>query len=195
MPKHADFYFDLSSPYSYLAATQLAGIAQRTGATISWKPMVLGAVFKSVGNHMPANIAAKARFMLADLGRWAKQYGVEFTFNTSFPINAIKAMRLILVADQEGKAPKATLAAFRTLWVNNGNVATEPELRALATEMGLDADRAMAAIENPEIKDRLRAYTEEAIAAGVFGAPALVVGDELYWGNDRLHHVEAALKD
>jgi 2-hydroxychromene-2-carboxylate isomerase len=193
MAKHVDFYFDLSSPYSYLAATQIDAIAKKHGATLAWKPMVLHAVFKATGNTMPVTVAAKGPWMWKDLNRWAKQYGVGFKMTTRFPFNAIKPERLVIAADREGKAGAAALAAFRGLWIDDRDIAAEAELRAIAESIGMDPDAAMKAIEEPAIKDQLRLNTEEAIKRGAFGAPAIFVGDELFWGNDRLHHVEAEL--
>ena len=192
--KTVDFYFDLSSPYSYLAATQLAALERTSGCAIAWKPMVLAAVFKSAGNTMPAACPPKAKYMLDDLGRWARQYGVEFRMTSRFPVNAIKPMRLVLAAEPEGRAGAVALAAFRALWVNDRAITDGAELRAIAKEAGLDPERALAAIETPEIKDRLRAHTDAAVRRGAFGAPAIFVDDQLFWGNDRLHFVEAALR-
>jgi 2-hydroxychromene-2-carboxylate isomerase len=192
--KTVDFYFDLSSPYSYMAATQIDALAARHGATVAWKPFVLGAVFKAVGNDMPARVAPKARYMFDDLARWAKQYGVPFKFSSRFPMNAIKPMRLVIAAEPHGKSAAVGLAAFRALWVDDRDITTEPELRAIAEACGLDPAATLAAIETPAVKDRLRANTDEAIARGAFGAPAIYVGDQLFWGNDRLHHVEEALR-
>jgi 2-hydroxychromene-2-carboxylate isomerase len=149
--------------------------------------MVLGALFKTVGNDMPARVPNKARWMFNDLQRWAEQYGVPFRMSSHFPVNCIKAMRLILVDPQ--KAEAVTDAAFKAMWVDDRNLADDAEVRALANTFGLDP----AAIDQPAIKDRLRANTDEAVARGAFGAPTMVVGDELFWGNDRLHFVEAAL--
>ena len=193
MAKHVDFFFDLSSPYSYLAATQIEAIAKKHGATLSWKPMVLAAVFKATGNTMPVTVAAKGPWMWKDLNRWAKQYGVGFNMTSRFPFNAIKPERLVIAADREGKAGAAALAAFRGLWIDDKDIASDSELRAIASSIGMDPDAAMKAIEEPAIKDQLRANTDEAVKRGAFGAPAIFVGDELFWGNDRLHHVEAAL--
>jgi len=190
--KKIDFFFDLSSPYSYLAATQIQAIADRTGAEVAWRPMVLGAVFKTVGNEMPARVPNKGRWMGNDLMRWAEQYGVPFRFSSHFPVNAIKAMRLILVDD--AKAAAVTMAGFRAMWAEDRNIAEEAELRHVAEVGGLDPATALSAIENPAVKDKLRANTDEAIARGAFGAPTMLVGDDLYWGNDRLHHLEAALR-
>ena len=190
--KKLEFFFDLSSPYSYLAATQLQAMGERTGATVVWRPMVLGAVFKAVGNEMPARVPHKARWMGNDLQRWAEHYGVPFRFSSHFPSNAIKAMRLVLV--DEKKAAAVALAGFRAMWAEDRDITADDELRRIAAEGGLDPATALQAIENPEVKERLRANTEEAVARGAFGAPTMLVGDQLFWGNDRLHFVEAALR-
>jgi len=190
--KKLEFFFDLSSPYSYLASTQVGPIADRTGATVVWKPMVLGALFKAVGNEMPARVPHKARWMGNDLQRWADHYGVPWRWSSHFPTNAIKAMRLVLVDDD--KAAAVALAGFAAMWTEDRDITAETELRRIAERGGLDPATALAAIENPAIKDRLRANTDEAIARGAFGAPTLFIGDEMHWGNDRLHFVEAALR-
>jgi 2-hydroxychromene-2-carboxylate isomerase len=111
-------------------------------------------------------------------------------------VNAIKAMRLIVAADRESppRAAQATHAAFRALWVEDRDLTAEPELRQIAAGAGLDPARALAAIESPEVKDALRSNGDDAVKRGAFGAPAFFVGDELFWGNDRLHFVEAALR-
>lgn len=195
MSKTVEIFFDLASPYSYLAATQVQAIADKHGAKVAWKPFVLGAVFKATSNTMPAAVPAKAKYMLDDLARWAAQYGVGFKMATHWPVNAVKAMRLCIVGDQEGKAAATTLAGFKALWVDDRDLTAEATLREIAQNAGLDPDRALAAIESPDVKDRLRAYTDDAIKRGAFGAPALFVGDQLFWGNDRLHHVEKALAE
>jgi 2-hydroxychromene-2-carboxylate isomerase len=190
--KQVDFFFDLSSPYSYLAATQMHGLGERTGARVVWKPMVLAALFKTVGNDMPARVPNKARWMGQDIARWAQHYNIPWRMSSHFPANTIKAMRLILVDD--GKAEAVALAAFHAMWVEDRDITAEAELRQIAERGGLDGNAALAAIEEPRIKEQLRAYTDEAVTRGAFGAPTFVVGDELYWGNDRLHFVEAALR-
>ncbi len=191
--KSLEFFFDLASPYSYLAATQLPALVARTGCEVAWKPFVLGAVFKATGNDMPAKVDAKARFMLADLPRWAKQYGVPFQMSRYWPLSAIKPERMILVAAREGKDIALSLALFRAMWVENRDIKADHELEALAAEVGLDPKATLAACDEPEIKDQLRAHTDDAIRRGAFGAPTFFVGQELFWGNDRLQHVESAL--
>ncbi len=192
--KTLEFYFDLSSPYSYLAATQIGPLAARNGATIVWKPMVLAAVFKAADNHMPAQSPPKARYMFDDLARWAKAYGVPFTMASRFPMNTIKPERLVLATEPTGRAGDLALALFRAMWVDDRDIADPTVMRAVAAAEGFDADALLAAIETPAVKDKLRANTEEAIARGVFGAPTMVVGDAMFWGNDRLDFVQDALR-
>lgn len=192
--KVVEFYFDFSSPYSYLAATQLPDLAKRVGARIDYRPFVLGAVFKATSNDMPAKVPAKGQYMFKDLERWAEFYGVRFKFSSHFPANTIKAMRLVLVAEEHGQAEAVTLGLFRAMWAEDRDLNDPVVLGDILEKAGLDPVAALAAIETQSIKDRLRAYTDAAVAKGAFGAPAMVVGDELFWGNDRLHFVERALK-
>jgi 2-hydroxychromene-2-carboxylate isomerase len=195
-PKTFDFFFDLSSPYSYLAATQLDALTARTRAAVAWRPVVLGAIFKATENVMPAANPAKARYMLRDLKRWAKHYGVPFKFASRFPMNAIKAERLICAAElAHGAAAAAKLgrALFDALWVDDQDLNDPAALRAACDRVELSADELLAATETQAVKDKLRANTDDAIARGMFGAPAFFVGDEHFWGNDRLDFVEAAL--
>lgn len=188
-----DFYFDLSSPYSYLAATQIEALAAKHGATVAWKPVVLAAVFKAADNHMPAQSPPKARHMLIDLERWAKQYGVPFVFNSGFPFNAIKPERMVLAAESSGRAGALARALFHAAWAEDRDITRAEVMADAARAAGLDPDAMLAAIETAAVKDRLRETTDEAIARGVFGAPAFYVDGALFWGNDRLHHLADAL--
>ena len=197
--KRIDFFFDLSSPYSYMAATQIGPIAERHGAELRWRPIVLGAVFKAVGNDMPARVAAKAKFMMSDLTHWSAHYGVPFKFTTRFPVNGIAPMRLIVAAEAEGKAAAAARAAFDALWVDDRDITSDGELRQIAAAAKLDVERVMGAYQSQPVKDQLRANTDDAIARGVFGAPTFIVtrdgaDDQLFWGNDRLQFLEDAIK-
>lgn len=193
MSKHIDFFFDLSSPYSYFAATQIGALAAKYGATIAWKPLVLAAVFKAQGNVMPAVCIPKAQYMIKDLVRWAEQYGVPFQMSSRFPLPTIRGMRLVIAAEAHGRSGELAQKLFSGMWERDLDISSDDVLRMLVTEVGLPADALLAATETSGVKDKLRAYTDEAIAKGVFGAPAMIVDGELFWGNDRLHFLEKQL--
>lgn len=196
--KRVDFYFDLSSPYSYMAATQLEPLSARNHAQVFWKPMALGAIFKATGNVMPAACPPKATYMLQDLSRWAAHYGVPFRFASRFPISSLRAMRLLVAAGLASGSdtghPGLAKALFHAAWADDRDLGSDAELRAICADLGLPADPLLAACDTPAVKDRLRALGDEALARGVFGAPAIFVSDELFFGNDRLDFVEAALR-
>jgi 2-hydroxychromene-2-carboxylate isomerase len=188
-----DFYYDIGSPYSYLCASQIGGVAAKHGREVRWRPMLLGAVFKATGNEMPARVPAKATWMLRDLALWAKSYGVPFTFPPSFPPNTVRAMRACVFAGERGKAREMSLALFEGYWSRGIDPSSEDGLQQASASAGLAASEVLAAIETQPIKDALRKITDEAIARGVFGAPAIFVGDQLFWGNDRLPLVDRLL--
>src|ERR1051325_9619048 len=116
MPKRIEFFYDIGSPYSYLAATQVDGVGARAGAEVDWRPFLLGGVFKTLGNTMPASVAAKGRYMLADLDRWARSYGVPFHFTSRFPPNTLRAMRACTFAGQAGAGRELAPALLRAAW-------------------------------------------------------------------------------
>ena len=188
-----EYFWDVSSPYTYLAHTQLPALAERTGATIVYRPFLLGGAFKLAGNSMPAGVPNKGKFLFADIQRWADQYGVTIAMPSFFPVNSLKAMRGAFVADREGKQVAYADAVFRAIWADGVDV-SRPELLAKVAEgVGIAGETLLAGIEEPGIKEALKAATSEAVERGAFGAPTFFVGGDLFWGNDRLHHVEAAL--
>jgi len=190
-----DFYYDIGSPYSYLCSTQIDGVAGKHGRKVGWRPMLLGAVFKATGNEMPARVPAKARWMLRDLELWAKSYGVPFVFPASFPPNTVRAMRACTFAAERGKARELSLALFEGYWARGIDPSSADGLHQASVAAGLDGAEVLAAIETQPIKDGLRKSTDQAIALGIFGAPAIVVGEHLFWGNDRLTLVDRLLAD
>jgi phosphomannomutase/phosphoglucomutase len=192
--RHVEFFYDLGSPYSYLAATQLPGLSQRTGAEVVWRPMLLGAVFAATGNTMPAANPQKGRYLMADLERWARHLQVPYRFPSRFPMNTLKAMRLCVQAEKLLRQEALAQRLFRAYWAEDADISDDATLRRLLLEVGLPADELLAGCGRPEVKDALRHQTEEAVRRGVFGAPAFFVGDDLYWGNDRLMFVEEALQ-
>jgi 2-hydroxychromene-2-carboxylate isomerase len=194
MSKRVEFFYDIGSPYTYMAATQIDAIGKRHGAEVVWRPFLLGGVFKAVGNEMPARVAAKARHMLQDLMRWARHYDVPFQFSGRFPQNGLRAMRACTFAEQKGKSREFGMAVFKAYWVDDQDITSDETLSACARAAGLDAKELLAACDSPAVKDQLRKNTDEAVARGAFGAPTIFIGEQMFWGNDRLVFVEDALK-
>src|SRR4051812_1611626 len=189
-----EFLFDLGSAYSYLASTQIDGLEQRTGVKVQLVPIVLGAVFKAVG----AELAPAHRFawMQRDLTLWMKRYGIPLIFPSAFPTKTILGLRTILAARQgaPGDDKKAMHALFTAYWTQSKDIGQPEVVKAALDEAGLDAAALIAATEDKQIKDALRTNTERAVERGAFGAPTFFVGDEFFFGNDRLDFVEAALR-
>ena len=194
MTKTVEFFYDFGSPTVYLAATQLPTIAGSVGATVDWRPMLLGGVFKSTGNQSPVVVPAKAAHMKDDLERFAKRYGVPFRFNPHFPINTLALMRGA-VAYQDDAVASSTYrdAIFTAIWVEARNL-NEPEvIGQVLSDAGLDPAELMNRIGQQTVKDQLIANTEEAVNRGVFGAPTFFVGEQMFFGQDRLDFVAEAL--
>ena len=194
MTKTVEFYFDFGSPYSYLAYKALPAIAAARGAQIVWHPMLLGGVFKATGNHSPAEIPAKSQWMHGDLLRWAAYYGAPFKFNPHFPINTLTLMRGAAGMQLRGSEfPKYMETIFHAMWAEPRNLGDTAELAAVLGAAGFDPDAFVALVNDAAVKDQLKRTTEEAVARGVFGAPTFFVGEDMYWGQDRLDFVAAAL--
>lgn len=194
MSKTLEFFYDHSSPYSYLASTQLDALQRRTGAEIVWRPFLLGAVFKATQNMGPAAVPAKLMYLAKDLQDWARAYGLPgVSLPDEWPVSSLKANRLSLVAQEEGKLVPFSKSVFRALFVERRDTSSPEVLGALLAELGLDPAACLARAESQPIKDRLRQNTDEAVARGSFGAPTFFIGEDMYVGNDRLHFVEKAL--
>ena len=195
-----EFFFDFGSPTTYLAHTQLPRIAAECGATLVYRPMLLGGVFKATGNASPVTVPAKGRWMGQDITRWARRYGVPFAFNPHFPINTLTLMRG--AAGLQWRQPEAfgayVEAVFQAMWVAPRKLGDLNELAALLAtlpaSLGLSAEAFAALVADPEVKARLVANTDEAVARGVFGAPTCFVGEAMFFGQDRLDFVREALE-
>ncbi len=194
--KTVEFFFDFGSPTSYLAYTQLPRIAAETGAQLRLRPMLLGGVFKATGNASPVSVPAKGRWMGSDMPLWAKRYGVPFAFNPAFPINTLSLMRGAagLQLRQPERLGAYCDAIYSALWQHQQNLGDAAVLAATLAAAGFDAEAFVALVADPEVKAALVATTEEAVARGVFGAPSCFVGDQLFFGQDRLDFVREALK-
>ena len=194
MAKSVEFYFDFGSPYSYLAYKALPAIAAAHGADIVWRPMLLGGVFKATGNHSPVEIAAKGKWLHQDLQRWAARYGATFRQNPHFPINTLVLMRGATGMQMRGPDfPKYVETVFHAMWAEPRNLGDPAELAAVLGRAGFDANAFLALVNDAAVKDQLKKNTEDAVARGVFGAPSFFVGEEMFWGQDRLDFVAEAL--
>lgn len=189
-----DIYWDFSSPFAYLGATQAKALAERTGATLVWRPMLLGGLFKSIGQELvPLNTwsDAKKRYTFDDMNRWAEFWGVPLNFPSVFPVNSIKALRTYLALPAE-RRDAFREGVFRAYWAEGKDIGDEA---VLAEHLGDDAAAVLARTNDPAVKQALIEATKHAEAQGVFGAPTWVVdGTELFWGQDRIPLVERALQ-
>ena len=193
MSKTVDFYYDFGSPAAYLAWTQLPAMCERHGAEINYRPMLLGGLFKAVGNNTPIAVKAKGAWMMEDIPRFAKRYGVPYAMNPHFILNTLTIMRGAVWAQATGVIEPYNKAMYEAVWVNGRNMADVEEIIAVTSEAGLDAAAMGEAIQQSEIKQSLISNTEEAAERGVFGAPTMFVGGVMHFGQDRLDWVEEAL--
>ena len=194
--KTFEFWFDFGSTASYLAWTQLPALQAATGAKAVFKPMLLGGVFQATGNQSPANIPAKGKYLFADFARFAERYGVPFNRNPYFPINTLLFMRGAIAMQVKGDARFLDYcrAVFNAIWVDSLNMNDPAKAAEALRKAGFDAQALVALASEQTTKDALKAATQEAVDRGVFGAPTFFVGDQMFWGQDRLDFVKEALK-
>jgi 2-hydroxychromene-2-carboxylate isomerase len=193
MTKTIEFLFDVGSPTTYLAHKRLAGVAARTGATVAYVPILLGGVFKATGNASPAMVPAKGRYMNADMARFADRHGVTLRSNPDFPINTLAMMRML--TGMQGRPEFAALvdALFNAMWERPRNMGDPAVLAAVLADAGFDPGEMLALAADPLVKARLVTATEDAVARGAFGAPTFFVDGVMYFGQDRLDWIEAAV--
>jgi 2-hydroxychromene-2-carboxylate isomerase len=193
--KSVDFYFDFGSPAAYLAYTQLPKLRADTGATVVMKPVLLGGVFQSTGNRAPISVPLKGSYLFVDLARYAKRYGVPLVMNPFFPINTITLMRADVGLGLRGDSRLEVYreAMFRAIWIDRQNMNDPATVTALLTANGFDAAEIMAMVADASVKDALKVATQAAVDRGIFGAPTFFVGEEMFWGQDRLDFVRETL--
>jgi 2-hydroxychromene-2-carboxylate isomerase len=188
-----EFWYEFASTYSYPAAMRIEPLAREAGVSLRWRPFLLGPIFQKQGlNDSPFNIfAAKGRYMWRDLQRICEAEGLPLKLPpVRFPQNGLKAARLALVGEAQGWTPAFTRAVFTANYAEQRDISNDETLRSVLNDLGVDAEAALAEANALPIKGTLRLETEEAARRGIFGAPSFTIGEELFWGNDRL---EAAL--
>jgi 2-hydroxychromene-2-carboxylate isomerase len=192
-------FFDCGSPWTYLAFHNLPAVARTFGVEIDWRPILVGGVFNAINPSVQAArdnpVPAKAAYMTKDLQDWARDAGLRIIFPpTVFPVNSVKAMRACVLLAPEGKLVPFARAVFEAYWRDDRDISRPDVLADACRAAGADPDRVLQGIEDTVIKDRLRANTQELIDRGGFGSPTIFVGhDDMYFGNDRLALVRAAL--
>jgi len=195
MRKSVDFYFDVGSPASYLAWTQLPDLCASHGADLVYCPMLLGGVYQATGNASPATIPVKGRYTQMDYERHARRYGVPFQGNPHFPIITLFLMRAVtgIQLHRPEQLQQFLGCVFKALWIDALNL-NDPQLTAdTLTTGGFDPAEIERLAQNSETKAALKATTQEAVDRGVFGAPTLFVGDQMFFGQDRMDFVREAL--
>ncbi len=197
MSRAIEFFFDYGSPYSYIANAVLPGLARRHAAELVYRPMLLGGVFKATGNQSPMQVpvAAKRAYGALALRRTAFYFGVPIEQNPHFPINTLALMRTAVAAQHGGAFERYHAAVYPAFWVKGCNLGDPAVIADVVGAAGLDAARLAEQADTRAVKDELRETTEEAVARGAFGAPAVFFGGELYFGVDHLPYLERALAE
>lgn len=186
-----DFYFDLTSPYSYVAAEQIEDLAAAGHRVVNYKPTLLGFVFKSTGNTAPMMNPAKGKYSAKDFARTARFHGLEINWPKKFPINATVGSRAILqvINTQPEKAGELTRALYKAYFVTGQDITEEAVVAEVASSIGLDGAALVAGTQDEYIKEQMKNAVQESIDAGMFGAPYFVVDGEAFWGQDRIEQL------
>ncbi|HIA01972.1 MAG TPA: 2-hydroxychromene-2-carboxylate isomerase [Myxococcales bacterium] len=190
---HLEYHFDIVCPYAYLGSTQIEALCERTEATLSWHPVLLGGILKSIGSDPMFTLklpAAKIRHNLLDMLRWADVWEVPFSMHQQHPVRTVMTQRAIIAA---GAHPKLIHRLYRAYWVENLDLNNAGLLAEIITDAGFDGPAVVEQTNNPQIKQALRKATDEVTARGAFGVPAMFVDETLIWGQDRLSFVEQLL--
>ena len=195
MTKNIEFYFDFGSPTAYLAFTQLQLIAERQKANLIYCPILLGGVFKATGNNPPASVPAKGKYMMVDLQRYADKYKVPYKRNPYFPINTLSLMRGAVSYQEEGDFLKYVNVIFQNMWIDPKNLNDEEVLKKVLIDNNFDINDFMKRISDQNIKNKLISNTENAVKKGAFGAPTIFVGDEMFFGQDRMEFIENSINN
>lgn len=197
MPAALEFYFDFSSPYGYIAAERVESLAAKHGRAVDWRPMMLGAVFKVAGTQPLTQYPLKGQYSVHDFKRSAREHGIPFNMPATFPVASQAAARAVYWCKQHApeKAVPLIKAVYRAFFVDGKDISSPELVLDLAGGLGIDAKALRAGIESPEIKNKLREVTDDAVNhRGVFGSPFIFVDGEPFWGADRLDMIDRWLQ-
>jgi 2-hydroxychromene-2-carboxylate isomerase len=183
-----DFFYEFASTYSYLSAMRITPLAAAAGVTVRWRPFLLGPIFKAQGwDTSPFNLyPAKGRYMVRDCEREAARLGLTFRLPEPFPQNSLLASRVALFGLEQGWGEEFSRAAYQAQFAEGRQIGDAQVIGEIVDRLGRDGDAALVRAQDDDIKQELRAATEEARRLGIFGAPSFIAGGELFWGNDRL---------
>lgn len=191
-----EFFFDIGSPYSYMASARIDALQERTGVTVRWRPFLLGGLFKAIGH--PIGVSdRRGRYTDADLKRWSQHLDVPYLTPSVFPVNTILAQRALVAADRSApeKMPDLAHGLYKAFYVDDRDITMPEVVGDVADRVGFPSEKLLPMTQDPEVKAGLRATTEEAVTRGAFGAPTFFWGDQLFWGQDRIMFVELAIRE
>jgi 2-hydroxychromene-2-carboxylate isomerase len=194
---HLDFWCELASPYTYLAAMRIDAVARAAGVEVRWQPFLLGPIFAASGwSTSPFEIyPAKGRYLWRDNAREAEAIDVPVQRPSQFPRNSVAAARVALLGVARGWGPAFVRGALAANFAEDRDIAAPEVIDDLLAGLGLDGPAVRAEADSPAHRPALRAATERAVALHIFGAPSFVIGEELFWGNDRLERALAYARD
>ena len=198
MGKKLEFFYDCSSPWTYLCFAKIEEIAKRHQANLLWRPILVGGVFNAVNPSVYESrsnpVKAKARYYHKDLQDWARLYSLKIGQPAVFPVNSVKAMRGAFVAHEHGKISPYSRRVFETDWGDDRDISKDDVLREIVASVGLDQKEFFDKIGSQDYKDKLRLSTEELIERGGFGSPTMFVDtSSMFFGNDRIPLLEFEL--
>lgn len=189
-----EFYYDFASPAAFLGYHHLQTLVKKYKPQVIYKPVLLGAVHKATGNLSPINVPSKAKWSLSqDFPRFCKRYNLNMVFNPFFPVNCINALRGAIAIEGKGQEELYRLTVFNAMWQEKKNISDISVFKQVLIDAGFEADVIIEAISDDNIKEKLKENTTEAVNRGVFGTPTFFIGEDMYFGQDRLDFVEEVL--
>jgi 2-hydroxychromene-2-carboxylate isomerase len=196
MSNPIEFYFDFSSPYGYLAACQIDDLAGELGRSVVWRPYLMGAAMKVTGRGPLVNHPLVGEYTRKDLQRSARYIGVPMSMPEPFPVATVAACRAYywLLDQEEEKAKALAMALYRAFFAEGRNIGETEVVLDVAASLGIDRQALASALQDPQVKEKLKVVTDDAIARGIFGSPFVIVDGEAFWGSDRLDQVRRWLE-